>query len=206
MKKAISLAACVFVAGAGFGQGTGFAQGAGSGQSTGFAQSPVQLRSTEWVGISAGQVGSAGQIQTVNGVSKGPWFVGVGAGLDYYRFRSVPLFLSVTRDIALGKRDWLFLYVDGGTNLPWYKRPETTENNYVSDAFHGGEYWSGGLGYLWKLGDHTSKAVLLSAGYTVKKLTEDETVVGGCYGMNCNVAERFEYLNRMYLFMIGFRF
>jgi hypothetical protein len=199
MRKAVLLAACVFVAGVGLGQGTGF------------AQSRVQFRSTEWVGLSVGEVGSAGQTQTVDGVSKGPWFLGVGAGLDYYRFRSVPLFVSVTRDIALGKRDWLFLYLDGGTNFPWYKRPETPENSYTSDAFHRGEYWSGGLGYLWKLGDHTSKAVLFSAGYTVKKLTEDETVTSDCCcGVPCPMTlpspEVYEYLNRMYQFMIGFRF
>ena len=46
--------------------------------SVGFGQSRVQFRSTEWVGLSSGQVGSAGQVQTVNGVAKGPWFVGVG--------------------------------------------------------------------------------------------------------------------------------
>jgi hypothetical protein len=163
------------------------------------------------VGLSSGQVGSAGQVQTVNGVAKGPWFVGVGTGLDYYRFRSVPLFLSVTRDIALGKRDWLFLYLDGGTNFSWYKRPETPGDYYNSDAFHGGEYWSGGLGYLWKLGDRTSKAILFTAGYTVKKLREDETQTPDCPpGVPCALTISqpavFEYLCRAYQFMIGFRF
>ena len=177
----------------------------------GFGQSRVQFRSTEWVGLSSGQVGSAGQVQTVNGVAKGPWFVGVGAGLDYYRFRSVPLFLSVTRDLAIGKRDWLFLYLDGGTNVPWYTRNITPEDNITSSAFHGGEYWSGGFGYLWKLGDHSSKAVLFSAGYTVKKLREDETQTFDCPpGVPCplTTSQRavFEYLCRAYQFMIGFRF
>ena len=193
MRKAIVLMmTCAFVASVGLGQSAGVGQSAGLGQSggfgqsTGFAQGRVQFRSTEWVGLSAGEVGSAGQIQTVNGVSKGPWFVGVGAGLDYYRFRSVPLFLSVTRDISLGKKDWVFLYLDGGTNVPWYKRSETLGLAYITDAFHGGEYWSGGIGYLWKLGDHTRKAVLLSAGYTVKKLSEVETVANSCMLLNCS--------------------
>jgi hypothetical protein len=139
----------------------------------------------------------------------GPWFAGVGAGLDYYRFRSVPLFLSVTRDIQLGKKDWLFLYLDGGTNLPWYKRPETPEPAYTGDAFHGGEYWSGGLGYLWKLGDHSRKEVLFSAGYTVKKLSEDQSYQcppGDFCPLIVSQTTAYEYLNRMYQFMIGFRF
>jgi len=204
MRKVIVLMmACAFVVGVGFGQG--------AGQSTSFGQSHVQFRSTEWVGLSSGEVGSAGQVQTVNGVAKGPWFVGVGAGLDYYRFRSVPLFLSVTRDQAIGKRDWLFLYVDGGTNVPWYTRTITPEDNISSSTFHGGEYWSGGLGYLWKLGDHTSKAILFTAGYTVKKLKEDQTQMFGCPLANpCPPTPFqpavFEYLCRAYQFMIGFRF
>jgi hypothetical protein len=161
--------------------------------------------------LSGGSSGNYFQLQTVNGVSKGPWFAGLGAGLDYYRFRSVPLFLSVTRDLAIGKRDWLFLYLDGGTNLPWYKRPDLMEDYIVSSVFHGGEYWSGGLGYLWKLGDHTSKAVLLSAGYTVKKLKEDQTPAYGCPLLNpCPMTVPapvlYEYLCRSYQFMIGFRF
>jgi len=180
----------------------------------GLGQNPIKFRSTETVGLSSGSAGNCLQLQTVNGVSKGPWFVGLGAGLDYYRFRSVPLFLSVTRDLAVGKRDWLFLYVDGGTNLLWYKRPAgsliTPGGGEASSTFHSGEYWSGGLGYLWKLGDHSKNAVLFSAGYTVKKLREDQTEVSGCpIGEICVVPPTpvvYEYLCRAYQLMIGFRF
>ena len=181
----------------------------------GLGQNPIKFRSTETVGLSSGSAGNCLQVQTVNGVSKGPWFVGLGAGLDYYRFRSVPLFLSVTRDLAVGKRDWLFLYVDGGTNLPWYKRPRgslITPEGAATSAFHSGEYWSGGLGYLWKLGEHSNKAVLLSVGYTVKKLSEYQTALGsGCpLAGVCPVTPAstfvYEYLCRAYQLMIGFRF
>jgi|HubBroStandDraft_2_1064218.scaffolds.fasta_scaffold122554_2 hypothetical protein len=198
MKKAIGLVALLALwAGAGLGQ------------------NPIRFRSTETVGLSSGSAGNCLQVQTVNGVSKGPWFVGLGAGLDYYRFRSVPLFLSVTRDLAVGKRDWLFLYVDGGTNLPWYKRPAgsliSPGGGEASSTFHSGEYWSGGLGYLWKLGDHTSKAMLFSAGYTVKKLTETQTMSSNCCcGIPCPMVTPdpilYEYLCRAYQLMIGFRF
>ncbi len=180
----------------------------------GLGQNPIKFRSTETVGLSSGSAGNYFQVQTVNGVSKGPWFVGLGAGLDYYRFRSVPLFLSVTRDLAVGKRDWLFLYLDGGTNLPWYKRPpgslDSPGGGEASSTFHSGEYWSGGLGYLWKLGDHSNKAVLLSAGYTVKKLSEDQAEVAGCPNQDICVVPAtpvvYEYLCRAYQVMIGFRF
>jgi hypothetical protein len=209
MRKVIVLVvAFAFVAGSGFGQSPG------PGPSAGFGHSTLSFRSTEWLGLSTGMVGSAGQIQTVNGVAKGPWFLGVGAGVDYYRFRSVPLFLSVTRDLAVGKRNWLFLYLAGGTNLPWYKRPAgsliTPGGGEATSVFHSGQYWSGGVGYLWKLGDHSKKAVLVSAGYTVKKLSEDQTEVAGCpIGDICMMPATpvvYEYLCRTYQFMIGFRF
>src|SRR5579863_8661329 len=165
MKKAIGVVVCLLASAAAFGQ------------------SPLKFRSVESVGLSSGSSCNCAVIETVNGVSKGPWFAGLGAGVDYYRFRSVPLFLSVTRDLAIGKRDWVFLYLDGGTNLPWYKRPAgsliTPEGGFNS-VFHSGEYWSGGLGYLWKLSDHSKKAVLLSVGYTVKKLREDQTMAQNC--------------------------
>jgi hypothetical protein len=181
----------------------------GFGQNPGFAKSPIKFRSTEWVGLSTGMAGSAGEIQTVNGVSKGPWFLGAGAGIDYYRFRSVPLFGSVTRDISLGKTDWLFLYIDGGINVPWYTRKvapnPTGYDEILGSTFHAGEYWSGGLGYLWKLGDHSKKAVSISAGYTVKKLSEDQRVPTTCMSLNCDMVH-YEYLNRMYMFLVGFRF
>jgi hypothetical protein len=177
-------------------------------------QNPIKFRSTETLGLSSGSAGSYFQLQSVNGVSKGPWFAGLGAGLDYYRFRSVPLFVSVTRDLAVGKRDWFFLYLNGGTNLPWYKRPAgslITPDGAATSVFHSGEYWSGGLGYLWKLGDHSKKAVLFSAGYTVKKLKEDQTVERECLTPGpCTILLPepvvYEYLCRAYQLMIGFRF
>jgi hypothetical protein len=177
-----------------------------------YGQAPVKFRSTEWLGFSSGEVGSAGQVQTVNGVSKGPWFLGLGGGVDYYRFRSVPLFLSVTRDISLGKRDWLFLYLDGGINEPWYKRPASTDDSYSSSSFHSGGYYSGGVGYLWKLGAKTSKALLFTAGYTVKKLKEDQfgSMINCGNGIPCPLEYPetvvYEYLCRAYQFMVGFRF
>ncbi|HEV3412518.1 MAG TPA: hypothetical protein VG101_08565 [Puia sp.] len=192
MRKAIVVAAILtWLTGAAFGQG------------------PLKFRSTEWLGLSNGQAGSGFQLQTVNGVAKGPWFAGVGAGIDYYRFRSVPLFLSVTRDIALGKKDWLFVYVDGGKNVAWYTPPAVSADSYLSDVFQGGVYWSGGLGYLWKLGEHSSKAIQFSAGYTMKRLSEEQS--GGCpISAICMPGYAsivtYKYLLQAIHFMAGFRF
>lgn len=171
----------------------------------GYGQRPLQFHSTEWLGLSTGQAGGAIILKTVNGVAWRSWFAGLGASVDYYRFRSVPLFVSVSRDIALGRKDGLYLYAEGGTNAPWYTRPGTGENNaIISSTFHGGAYWGGGIGYLWKLGNQTRQAIVISAGYAEKKLSENQVTASTCAPLDCNMA-RYEYLNRMFQFMIGFR-
>lgn len=171
----------------------------------GFAQNRPRFRSTEWLGLSTGQLSGAGLIRTVNGVAWGPWFAGLGAGVDYYRYRSIPLFVSVTRDIKLGQHDGLYLYADGGRSVPWEWSGSRIEDGYTVGNFRGGEYWAGGVGYLWKLGDRTNKALLLSAGYAEKKLGNDKMSLAPCVAPGCSVV-RYEYLNQVYQFMIGFRF
>jgi hypothetical protein len=172
--------------------------------------SAQKFRSDNYLGLSTGQWGTAGLIQTVNGFYKGPWFLGLGAGLDNYRFRSVPLFLSLTRDLtAPGKRSTLFIALDGGINLPWYTRKPSPYEGFSPSKFYPGLWWSAGLGYRWKLSTRTDKALLLSAGYTMKKLREDETIPPPpcAYPGPCN-AQTFvyDYLNRTLFLTIGFQF
>lgn len=175
-----------------------------------FGQPAWKFRSDNYAGLAAGELGSYGHVQTVNGLYKGPWFLGLGAALDYYRFRSIPLFLSVTRDLpAFTKGGGLFVHLDGGIDLPWYKRPFVPYERF-SSTFHSGSYWSAGLGYKWRLSDHTDKALLLSAGYNMKKLKEDQPTQWGCLNPGiCTVNTQtyvYEYLNRTFLFAVGFRF
>jgi hypothetical protein len=185
------------------------------GISTG--QSSWKFRSDNYVGLSAGEIGEQGHLQTVNGLYKGAWFLGLGAGVDDYRFRSIPLFLSVTRDLpAFNNRSGLFLYLDGGINLPWYKREPTPYQEAVisSDKFHAGPWGSAGLGYKWRISARTDKALLFSAGYSMKKLTEKLVGKSPCYAYSCPVepiqpmqqSYIYDYLNHTFLFLVGFRF
>jgi hypothetical protein len=178
----------------------------------GYAQNPIRFRSTEWLGLSSGQVGSAVEFQTVNGVSRGPWFLGAGAGVDFYRFRSVPLFVSVTRDLALSKKDGLVLFFDYGTNAPWYTAPASGQSpDNAKISFHSGRYWSGGLGYLFKLDASGRRAVVFSVGYSEKKISEVVTNVPQMCPIEgfCAIDQQktaLAYLNKMFRFMVGFRF
>ena len=150
-----------------------------------------KYRSDNYVGLSAGQWGNYGLLQTVHGVYNGPWFIGGGVGLDNYRFRSVPLFLSVTRDLPLPvKRSGFYLELDGGTNLPWYKRTFGPYDGFTDSKFHAGAWWSAGVGYKWKLSAAAGsrKALLLSVNYSEKRLKE--TVSGVpliCYAISCPI-------------------
>lgn len=138
-----------------------------------FAQSAWKFRSSDYLGLAVGQTGSYFQMQTINGLYKRSWFLGIGAGLDYYRSKSIPLFVSVTKDLMPGKNG-LFVSLDGGINFPWHE----LNNSYyfTSRKFHSGPYWSAGLGYKIKLSGHSNQALLLSAGYSFKELKEDRSI------------------------------
>lgn len=177
-------------------------------------QSSWKFRSDNYFGSTAGEVGEQGHLQTVNGLYKGAWFLGLGAGVDEYRYRSIPLFLSVTRGlVAFSNRSGLFLYLDGGINLPWYKR---TLNSYqkqmiIADKFQAGPWGSAGLGYKWRISARTDKALLFSAGYSMKKLTEKVVNKGICYTYSCQFEPTqqtyiYDYLNHTFVFLVGFRF
>ncbi|HTI93851.1 MAG TPA: hypothetical protein VL727_24830 [Puia sp.] len=152
-----------------------------------------RFRSEDYAGVAIGERGSYGQLRTVNGFYRRGWFLGLGTGLDYYGFRSIPLLLSVSRDLPLDKRNGLFVYADAGANIPWYVRPQL----YIGmppTRFHAGPAWGAGLGYAWNLSARGSRALLFSAGYSMKKLKEAETDATD------------NYLLRAWLLRLGFRF
>jgi hypothetical protein len=180
---------------------------------TGYGQKGIRFRSTETIGLSSGQAGNAMVIQSVNGVSLGPWFLGAGAGIDYYRFRSAPLFVSATRDIALSRNGALVLGFDWGKNVSWYKVPDPADypGQTTKTTFSGGMYLNAGLGYEVKLGSR--KGLIFSLGYSQKRVSEVQSVTSEpCLNPGyCNVNAQstkaaLEYLNRVFRFMVGVRF
>ncbi|HXD77077.1 MAG TPA: hypothetical protein VN616_04680 [Puia sp.] len=173
-----------------------------------YAQSALHFRSTAHAGLADGEAGGAFLLQTIDGVSKGPWFLGGGAGLDYYRFRSAPLFLAASRDIRLNDKNALVLFLNGGTNLPVGLGGSPPFSN-ARLTFHGGEYFSGGVSWLLGMHGHRGSGILFSAGYEIKKLREsvNSTVVPCANGANCTpFVAYYEYLNRALFFMVGYRF
>jgi len=218
MKKQFILilgcALCVTLCfGQGDGQGSGKSTGQGAEKSTGqgSGKSTWKFRSDEYLGTVSGQMGSYGLVETVNGVYKGPWFLGLGTGLDYYRYRSVPLFLSVTRDLLgapkIGK---LYVLANGGINFPWYNQAQLPYG-VKSIKFYPGVWWNAGLGYRARLSRAADRAILFSVSYGMKKLSErqkGQTICPTCYLVEVQnpPTNEYEYLNRVLLFAVGFQF
>lgn len=117
-------------------------------------------------GILLGQNNPHLSLQTVNGVQYGPWFAGVGLGIDYYYMRTIPVFIDLRRLIIPKKN--LYLFADAGVNYPYIKKQREDEMWYKSD-YQQGMYLDGGVGYLFSTDKQTG---FFSIGYSSKRLRE----------------------------------
>ena len=127
-----------------------------------------QFHSVNNIGLLEGQVGSAFQIQSINGMQYQSWYAGIGLGLDFYRYRTIPLFIDVRKEFGSSVNKF-FAYADGGVHFPWLTDNE--KMTYLSDGhFNTGFYTDLGMGYKIALG--RTNHLLLSVGYSLKKLEE----------------------------------
>ncbi len=117
-------------------------------------------------GYHQGSTGSFFGIQVINGVHFKTWYAGIGAGIDYYYFRSVPVFIDVRKDL-LKRQAAPFVYLDFGSNIPWKKKEE---DNPVFSTYKPGIYYDLGIGYKTPV----SKKLFLtmSAGFSEKRMNE----------------------------------
>jgi len=146
---------------------------------------------------------SAG-LQSVNGFQKKNWFVGVGAGLDYYLYRTVPVFADVRYSFGK-KKNKPFAFVDAGVNIEWV---ETGYNGRViiwdgnsSSKYKGGLYSDIGFGYNIKM---KNNALVISLSHSHKSL--EETITSTDWRTNQTQTDFNEYkLNRI-LIKVGWQF
>jgi len=115
---------------------------------------------------------SAG-LQSVNGFQKGNWFAGVGTGLDYYLYRTVPLFADLRYEFGKNKNNF-FAYADGGLNIQWTQgfnhRYYIWDGSGTDNKFHNGVFTDFGMGYLVFM--KKNNAMVLSLGHSHKSLKE----------------------------------
>lgn len=137
----------------------------------GSAPPVIKFRSINNIGVLQGESGAAFQWQSVNGVQYNTWFAGIGAGMDYYKYRGVPLFFDVRKEFGTttGK---IFVYGDLGIHFNALTTKQKEENQYsFVYEFHKGLYTDIGLGYIVPM--HASGFVV-SVGYTYKTLNQSK--------------------------------
>lgn len=128
-----------------------------------------QFHSINNVGLLKGQAGSAFQLQTINGAQYQSWFVGAGIGLDYYRYRTIPLFVDVRKEFGKAN-DKIFVYANAGVDFYW-KRDKDAKQFYYDDKFRNGFYGEAGFGYKVRISH--KRFFVMGGGYSYKKLTEE---------------------------------
>jgi hypothetical protein len=147
-------------------------------------------------GLIAGASDRDLQLQAITGVGYQTWLAGVGAGLDYYYVRSVPLFIEVRKQFK--KSMPLFAYADAGVNFPWVENKEEMQAwGYKSD-FKSGLYYDFGAGWHYEIGKRNK--LLFSVGYAGKKIREVQTTTFN------NTITKLEYNLRRISIKVGFQF
>ncbi len=127
---------------------------------------PVQFNSINEVGLAAGQSEYSPIFQTINGIKFSNWFSGIGIGVDYYRYKTLPLFFDARR--YFGKQKKGFGYADLGYGFPLKNKPGKEISYYNSYYFTGDIYTDIGIGYQFMLNKKSS--LLFSLGHSYKKM------------------------------------
>lgn len=149
----------------------------------------LHFRSFNALGLVEGQKKTSWQLQSVNGIQMKKWFVGAGAGLDYYFIRSIPVFLDL-RASLFQKSSTPFLYLDGGYHYLWAKDKEKEAFEVKSS---GGLYYDLGIGY--QFAAFNNQRLVLSAGLTQKDFSRTINVMPwvSVWPAPPNAVQKFEY-------------
>lgn len=149
----------------------------------------LRYHSNNYLGWAMGESMPSYQILTVHGLQANRNFLGIGGGIDNYYIRSVPLFLSATRQFLPCK----CLFVNGniGTQFIWSDQHTITWNS-IAAKYLPGFFGEAGLGYALPI-NNTRGSFLFGAYYSYKQYKEKLTVVGNCTNPPCN--PNTEYIN-----------
>lgn len=160
----------------------------------------IRFQSDMQLGFLEGSAGPFFQIQSVNGIRYKTWSLGIGAGLDYYGMRSIPLFLDLKKDL-LQNRQTPFIYLSGGRHFPWEEAPI---NEWTKSYPESGWFYDAGIGYTIPL---KKQSILFSAGYSFKSFDEVVQTEVVCLTWPCpQFKESYSYKLRRLSLRAGIRF
>ena len=142
-------------------------------------EKPIKYRfhSTNSLGLVNGSNEVSASLQTVNGFQKKNWFLGIGVGLDYYYYRTAPVFADARYSFGKKKNNF-FAYADAGINIEWAEDYQPNDIFFIrSTGFEShldnGYYTDAGFGYNIKM--KKENALVLSLGFSKKTLSESVT-------------------------------
>ncbi|MDB5207420.1 MAG: hypothetical protein JWR72_2495 [Flavisolibacter sp.] len=127
----------------------------------------IKFQSSVAAGLLIGEGDPAFQIQAINGIRFRTWSAGIGAGINHYHTRTVPLFADVCKALSKGPKP-AFIYASGGYNFPWLREADKT--GFGNNDTKGGLYFDGGVGFL--LPVLKTQQLFFSAGWSMKKFTK----------------------------------
>jgi len=154
-------------------------------------------------GIIEGEQRTSFHIETLNGIKYRTWFGGVGTGLDYYYFRSIPVYLSAKKYLSPRNHSF-YLQGDGGLNFAWDESSIRSWNQVGSD-FKPGLYWNGSIGFATGLDRKNSFS--FGVGYSHKFLKEIKEIAVECFNPPCeNTYEVYRYNLSRLMLRLGWQF
>ncbi len=153
-------------------------------------------------GIVVGEKGDYFHGTAVTGLKYRGWYSGVGAGLDMYRFKTVPLFIALNKQFTSNPSGF-YAFANGGINFP---SGEVQRPDWVDSKFRPSIYTATGLGYRvgWK---NRREVLLLNAGYSFKRLKEKQTQVSPCLFPPCpETVNNYNYDMNTWIMRFGLQF
>ena len=164
----------------------------------------------------SGENATSSQLSIKGGIRKKDWNIGLGVALDKYEFRSIPVFIDTRKSITRWRHP-LIAYLNTGINLPYIKDPQYRYDyfyvgNFIPQGldmkshFDRGLYGEMGLGYA--LYNKKKRGLVVSAGYSVKTLTEKYTQLISAYNppySMIQVERRLDYRFNRFLVKLGYR-
>ncbi len=163
------------------------------------------------IGLLSSKTDVAKTIGLTAGLSHNQWIYGIGASLDYYKFRSLPLFAEVKRMFG-NNLNTPFVYMRAGQNIDLVLDRQHLHPQYwnwgvpISDCdFSNGLFYEAGAGMAFK--NKKGKGTFLSIGYSRKTLSENwtERIWNASKNDWETAAVSKKYLLNRVVFKMGFR-
>ena len=162
----------------------------------------IRFQSLNSVGVQWGERTAGHILYSANGIHYKGWFMGVGTGIDYYQFRSIPLLLDIRKKI-LAKENTPFAYAAAGRHFTWQTKEAKAANRF---DLGGTLYYDVGVGYQLPLNDKLK--MIFTLGISEKEVIEEYNTMpwSSVWPLPPQALQKQEHQFRRIAFKIGLGF